>query len=700
MPAAPNRLGESSSPYLRQHALNPVDWYEWGPEALERAQREGRPILLSIGYAACHWCHVMAAESFGDPGIASYLNEHFVCIKVDREERPDLDEIYMRATQAFTGQGGWPMTVFLTPDQRPFFAGTYFPPEERWGRIGFRTLIRRIAELWHERPGEIAERALGLAQHVERSITAGQPAAVDGSVFERFIDQCSAGFDAHHGGFGSAPKFPPSATIRLLLRLHRILGSERALTMARATLEGMARGGIFDQLGGGFHRYSTDERWLVPHFEKMLYDNALLLRAYLEGFQATGEPLFRQVAVATAAFLLSDLRSPEGAFYSSLDADSEGEEGRYYVWTAQELAPTLDDGDALLASAYFDITRSGNWQGRSVLNRLDPPQAVAARTGLPYPEVERRVLTLVPRLLQQRRKRPQPRLDDKVLAGWNGLAIGALSEAAFVLGDRNLLSAATRAADFLCAQLLDTTGRLSRGRASGGRSHPALLEDYAYVVQGLLDLYEIGGEMRHLAQAARLGDAMVAAFRATDGAFHSTANDHERLIVRFREGHDGATPSPNAIAALSLLRLARHTGRDSLAAVGRSALDAYGQAIAAQPAAFASSLLAALFAADPPTELVLLGVAGAPDLEALETELRRQFIPNRLLVHRDPSEPDDAPLLRGKTPREGQATLYVCKGETCLPPLIDAALVAETLSSGWTQGAAREAARSPPSRAE
>ncbi len=680
MPAA-TRLSQSSSPYLRQHAHNPVDWYEWGAEALTRARAEQRPIFLSIGYAACHWCHVMAEESFEDESIACYLNAHFVCIKVDREERPDLDEIYMRAAQALTGHGGWPLTVFLTPEQQPFFAGTYFPPEERWGRIGFRSLIARIAELWQSQPRDIVEQARQFTQYVERSLEPAPPAPVDRAVFQRFVDRCSADFDARFGGFGAAPKFPAAATIRLLLRLDRTLDSQRAFTMAHTTLAGMARGGLCDQIGGGFHRYSLDERWLVPHFEKMLYDNALLLRAYLEGFQATGEALFRRVARATADFMLRELRSPAGGFCASLDADSEAGEGSYYVWSPEELQRHLGNDDALLVGAYFDITTSGNWEGRSIPNRLDPPEAVAARTGIPFEEVERRALALVPGLLDERRKRPAPGLDDKLLAGWNGLAIGALSEAAFVLGDRDLLAAATRAADLVVGQLVDDRGQLFRSRGAGGRAHAALLEDYAYVTEGLLDLYEIGGRESDLARSARLADRMIDSFRSGDGAFQSTAHDHEALIVRYREGHDGAAPSPNAVAASSLLRLARHTGQVSFHKVGLEALEAYGQTIAAEPRAFAASLSALLFALDGPTEVVVLGVRGSPEREALEDALRRHLIPNRAMAHGERSEPGGSNLLRGKGLVDGRAAVYVCRGETCLPPFTNPAQVTEALGA-------------------
>ncbi len=675
-PPRRNRLSGATSPYLLQHATNPVDWHPWGPEALEHASRLQLPIFLSIGYSACHWCHVMAHESFEDPVIAELLNRAFVPIKVDREERPDIDAVYMAATLAMNeGHGGWPMTVFLTPALEPFFAATYVPPEDRWGRPGLRTLLTRIADLWagpRDRETLVRQAQRVTAFLRERDPPRGADAvALEPSSLARALDQLAADFDPRYGGFGSAPKFPPSTAIALLLRLWRRLGSEPAREMARVTLAGMARGGLHDQIGGGFHRYSTDERWLVPHFEKMLYDNALLARAYLEGWQATGEPLFRETAERTLDYVLREMTDPAGGFYSATDADSEGQEGRFFVWTPAEVrAVVCDEGEARRVCAYYDVTETGNWEGRSIPNRLDPPDVVSWRVGEPFDVIERAALARRERLLQARQRRTPPGLDDKVLTAWNGLMIGALAEGALVLGEPRFAAAARRAADFVLQSLSAPSGLLRCYRA--GRAHtPAFLEDHAFLAEGLLDLYEAGAPRRYLDEALVLVERVVASFGAESGAFYGTAHEAETLLIRTHEGHDGATPSANATAAFVLIRLSFHLGRLDLRERGRRALEAYGAEIEGQPRAFAKALMALELLDAGPIELVVVGPPGDTGAAALFREIGRHFVPRRLIQHSPvPALPSEQPLplLAGKTPLGGQATLYVCRRGACHPP--------------------------------
>ncbi len=685
VPRHTNRLIHETSPYLLQHAHNPVDWYPWGEEALSRAKAEDKPILLSIGYSTCHWCHVMERESFEDEAIARLMNEHFVCIKVDREERPDLDEIYMTATLALTGQGGWPMTVFLTPDQEPFFAGTYFPPMDRYGRPGFKNLLRRIAELWEEDRASLREQARHLTEYLRQNARPAPGLVVGEEELRRALLQFSQDFDPRYGGFGPPPKFPPATGLSLLLRCWRRFGDAHALEMVRKTLDAMAQGGMYDQIGGGFHRYAVDERWLVPHFEKMLYDNALLARVYLEGYQVTGEPFYRQVATEVLDYILREMTSPEGGFYSSTDADSEGEEGKFYVWTPSEIEAILGEEEAYRFCAYYDITEEGNWEGKSIPNTPRSMARVANRLGIPVEELERSIREARPKVYEARRRRIPPGLDDKILTAWNGLVIGAMAEGFRGLGDRRYLAAAERAADFLLTTLARPDGRLLRTYRAGKARLNAYLEDYAYLCEALIDLYEAGGAPRFLREAERLADLMLADFHDEEGGFYSTARDHERLIVRHREGHDGATPSPNATAAHALARLSYHLDREDLREVAIQAIQAYGKAIARAPRSFAKSLIVVDLLLEGPVELALIGTPGRGDFEALRREIGRRYLPNRIIAHHDPERGDPLPfpLLQGKGLVDGQAALYVCRNFTCQAPITDpveGAKVLETMS--------------------
>jgi uncharacterized protein len=555
-PKHKNRLADETSPYLLQHAHNPVDWYPWGPEALERARAENKPILLSIGYAACHWCHVMERESFEDESIARLMNEHFVCIKVDREERPDLDEVYMAATVAMSGSGGWPMTVFLAPDRRPFFAGTYFPPVDNYGRPGFRTLLEKIGELWESDRDSLLAQASELTSRVEEQSEPIRPAGIGSEAISAAVGELAASFDPRWGGFGSAPKFPPSSALDLLLRHHKNCGDPRALEMVEKTLDGMKNGGIYDHLGGGFARYSTDERWLVPHFEKMLYDNAQLARSYLDAWQVTAEPEYPRVATETLDWVLREMQGRDGGYFSAVDADSEGVEGKFYVWQADEIDSLLGEPDANWFRRMYDVSHEGNWEETNVLWTPRPLAEVATELGADRDALSGSLARSRRLLLETRAKRVPPLTDDKVLTAWNGLMIGAMAEGFRILGERRWLQSAERAAAFLLDRLVRADGGLYR-TARAGKSHlDAYLEDYAFLCDGLIDLYEAGGRERWLRSAIELAERMLKDFAdPSGGAFFHTAHGHEALIVRRREGQDGAIPNANATAARALVRL-------------------------------------------------------------------------------------------------------------------------------------------------
>jgi uncharacterized protein YyaL (SSP411 family)/aryl-alcohol dehydrogenase-like predicted oxidoreductase len=685
VPQHTNRLIHETSPYLLQHAHNPVDWYPWGEEALRRATEENKPILLSIGYSACHWCHVMEHESFEDEQIAKLMNESFVCIKVDREERPDLDEIYMAATVTLNqGQGGWPMTVFLTPDQQPFFAGTYFPPTDKYGRPGFPTLLKRLAELWRTNPDGLRTQATQLTDRLRQQSGPLPSMPVGEAELAAAAAHFAGSFDPTHGGFGPAPKFPAATGLSLLLRQHRRTGDAQALHMVRTTLDAMARGGIYDQIGGGFARYSTDEHWLVPHFEKMLYDNALLTRTYLEGFQATGDPFYRQIATEVLDYILREMTAPEGGFYSATDADSEGEEGKFFVWTPAEIEAILGEEEARRFCAYYDITDNGNWEGKSIPNVRRTIEQVAARLEISAQELRASLDRARPKVYEARRQRVPPGLDDKILTAWNGMMVSSMAEGYRILDDRRYLEAATRAADFLLGTLVRPNGRLLRTYRAGKANLNAYLEDYSYLSEALIDLYEAGGVSRYLLEAVRLAEILLADFvDGESGAFYTTARDHESLILRRREGTDGATPSGNAVAASALARLSFHLDRDDLRSAAQRAITAYGKQIALYPHAFAKSLAVVEFLLEGPAELALIGTSGEAGFEALRQEIGRHYLPNRIIAHHDPAEgdPPPFPLLKGKSLVNGHAALYVCRNFACQAPITDPAQAAAALSA-------------------
>ncbi len=678
-----NRLIHETSPYLLQHAHNPVDWYPWGDEALRRAREENRPILLSIGYSTCHWCHVMAHESFENEAIAELMNRHFVCIKVDREERPDLDAIYMTATLALNhGQGGWPMTVFLTPDLQPFFAGTYFPPRDGLGRPGFPTTLKRVAQVWREQPDALRTQAVEITERLRESSCPPLPMPVGRAEIAAAIARFASTFDPAFGGFGPAPKFPAATALSLLLRHHRRTGDAPALQMVRITLDAMAHGGIYDQIGGGFHRYSTDERWLVPHFEKMLYDNALLARVYLEAFAVTGDPFYRRIGAEVLDYILREMTAPEGGFYSATDADSEGEEGKFYVWTPAEIESILGEDEAHVFCTYYDITESGNWEGTSIPNIRRAAAQVAAKLGISVEELQGSLDRARPTVYKARRRRVPPGLDDKILTSWNGMMISAMAEGCRVLGERRYLNTAICAADFLLRTLIRPDGRLLRTYRSGSAHLNAYLEDYAYLCEGLIDLYEAGGEARYLLEAVRLAERLPADFvDEGSGAFCTTSRDHESLILRHREGTDGAIPGGNAVAASALARLSFYLDREEWRRAAERAISAYGKQIALYPHAFAKSLAAVDLLLEGPVELCLIGKPAEAGYEALRQEVSRHYLPNRIVAYHDPTagDPSDLPLLRGKGLIDGRAALYVCCNFTCQAPITDPAQVASAL---------------------
>jgi uncharacterized protein len=686
-----NRLIHETSPYLLQHAHNPVDWHPWGEEALRKAKEEDKPILLSIGYSACHWCHVMERESFEDEETARIMNDHFVCIKVDREERPDLDEIYMAATVAMNnGQGGWPMTVFLAPDQHPFFAGTYFPPEDRYGRPGFGALLLKIAELWRTDRPALLQQGRNLTEHIR-----GQAGPMPGrSVGNDAIDEAAAQLaresDPVYGGFGAAPKFPPSTALSLLLRVHRRTGDPEWLKFARVTLDAMARGGIYDQIGGGFARYSTDERWLVPHFEKMLYDNALLARIYLEASQVTREPFYRRIAAEILDYEVREMTSPEGGFYSSTDADSEGEEGKFFVWNPDEVKAILGGNEARLFCAYYDITDGGNWEGKSIPNTPRPLEQVASRLEISPAALQASLDSSRKKLYEARQKRVPPGLDDKILTSWNGLMIGAMAEGARVLGHPKYLAAAERAAEFVLNTLRTPDGRLLRTTRAGKAHLNAYLDDYAYLSEGLIDLFEAGGSAGYLTAAAGLAERVMSDFGVGEGGgFYHTSRDHERLILRHREGHDGATPNANAAAAMALARLSYHLNREDLRKAAAGAVAAYGAVIDQFPRAFCKSLAVVDFLLEGPVEIAVVGKHGQPDYEALRRELDGRYLPNRILAHLDPDagskERPALPLLEGKGLVNGKPAVYLCTNFTCRAPITDPSQIGPALDEHQTQ---------------
>jgi len=662
-----NHLAGSLSPYLLQHAHNPVDWFPWGQEALAKAKAEQKPIFLSIGYSACHWCHVMERESFENPAVAEVLNAHFVSIKVDREERPDLDDLYMDAVQTLTGRGGWPMSVWLTPDLEPFYGGTYFPPEPRGGLPGFISLLRRITEVWREDRTGVVAQARNLRVELERQAAVvpgdGLPSA---SLVGAALDQLRQGFDSRWGGFGPAPKFPQHLAVELILAR----GSETDRAMALRTLDAMGEGGMYDHLGGGFARYSVDGQWLVPHFEKMLYDNAQLAACYLTAFQATGESRYAQVARETLDYLLRDLRDPAGGFHSSEDADSEGEEGKFYVFTPAEVREALGEADGARFCAAYGITEGGNFEhGRSVVHRFSCPREAA----LPGEEDQ----MLRERLRHWRDRRVRPAKDDKVLAAWNGLALSALARGFQVLGDPRYLEAATACAGFLRRELW-RDARLLRVWRRGQAHTPGFLEDSAAVLDGLVDLYEAGFDPAWLRWAEALAEGLLVRFLdPAEGGCFSTEADQPDLVFRQKPGFDNALPSGNTLAARGLLRLSRHLQREDFRQAAEGILRCFGPWMERAPRAFLGMLGVVDLALREPVEVAISGDPASPAVQALLMEVHRRHLPGRVL---SASADQLLPLHEGRAPGAEGPFAFVCRGHTCATAVTTPADLASLLA--------------------
>ena len=665
-----NRLIAETSPYLLQHAHNPVDWYAWGPEALERAGRENKPILLSIGYSACHWCHVMERESFEDERIAALMNQHFVCIKVDREERPDLDHVYMSAVQMLTGHGGWPLTVFLTPTGEPFWGGTYFPPVDRHGLPGFPRVLAGVAEAYREKPDQVRESVGQILNGLQRDERADAPASdVPADLPLDAARALSRHFDADNGGMGAAPKFPNTMVFSLFLRAFEITGDRRFLDMTRTTLARMAAGGINDQIGGGFHRYSVDARWLVPHFEKMLYDNALLVRLYLEAHQLTGDAAPAQVAAETLAYVQREMTHPEGGFYAAQDADSEGEEGKFFVWTPGEVAAVVGAENAEIVSRFYDVTEAGNFEGKNILSRVITVPQLAKLFGRSVDDVARVLADARPRLLAARARRVAPARDEKVLASWNALMIGAFAEAYKVLGDPAYRTAAERAVAFVYERLF-RDGRLLRTWTAGEAKLDAYLDDYAFLLNALLDLFEGTADATLVERARALADAIVERFEDRErGGFFFTGTGHEALVHRPKPVFDGSIPSGNSAAVFGLLRLFHYVGDERYLGAAERALRAFSAAMAANPFGYANMIAAADFYLRKPREVVVVGAPAERATAELVARIHGTYVANKTVVVADPAGPERLPVAEGKDQIAGKPTAYVCHRYTCSPPV-------------------------------
>ena len=668
----PNRLAEETSPYLLQHAENPVDWYPWGPEALSRAGKANLPIFLSIGYSACHWCHVMERESFTDPETAAFLNEHFISIKVDREERPDLDAIYMEAVTALTGHGGWPLSVWLTADGVPFYGGTYFPPSPRFGMPSFRQVLEKIVEAWQNRRDELGEAAAAMLAHIgsDRGETYGgetdggetygkRPAPLQ--VSEQAVSVLRAAHDRVNGGWGAAPKFPQPVVIEALLA-RMTLGPQPELEVEiESTLDAMAAGGIYDQLGGGFHRYSTDERWLVPHFEKMLYDNAQLARCYLHAWQATNKPRYRTVSEETLDYLLREMLHPDGGFFSAQDADSEGREGAFFVWTLEHIRHVLTPQEAELIAATYGVTAQGNFEGASILHLAD---AAGESSDL--------LAKARAKLASAREKRIRPARDEKILAAWNGLALAALADAARALPSKRYGEAAERAGEFVLRELLRPNHRVFHSWKDGRTSGNGFLEDYACLVEGLLALYQATFADRWFTAARGLTDAMVEHFHRPAGGFYDTSSDHERLITRPRSLQDSPTPSGNSMAATVLIKMAAYTGDSTYWTLAEKTLDPMGSMIARAPLALGQWLYAYQLAASGLVEVSVVGDARHPDTQALLAVVNAAFRPAQISAGRPSGTASIIPMLAAREPGEGvPVAAWVCRHSTCAAPTSD-----------------------------
>ena len=682
---ASNRLRHEKSPYLLQHAGNPVDWYPWSDEAFEKAKVKDKPIFLSIGYSTCHWCHVMEHESFEDGEIAELMNEAFVSIKVDREERPDIDSVYMKACQVLTGSGGWPLTIIMTPDKQPFFAATYIPKETRYNHIGLLELIPRVSEVWSTRREEALSSAGQITAALQNATQETRGQELNEAILHITFKQLAQRFDRENGGFDGAPKFPTPHNLLFLLRYHKRTKNQQAIDMVEKTLQAMRRGGIYDHLGFGFHRYSTDARWLVPHFEKMLYDQALLATAYIEAYQATGNEEYEKTAREIFTYVLRDMTSPEGGFYSAEDADSEGEEGRYYLWTVDEIEKSLSDKEAKLAKKVFHLYQEGNFldertgenNSRNILYTSASPEELCRDQGKSETELVEYLDNIRNKLFAAREKRTRPYKDDKILTDWTGLMIAALAKGAQVFEEPEYSRAASRAAGFVLDNMLTSEGRLLHRYRDNEAAIMAGIDDYAFFIHGLIELYEATFEAEYLKTAIQLcEDSLRHFWDELNGGFYDSADDSEALLVRGKEIYDGAIPSGNSIAMLNLLRLGRITGRSDFEAKADAIGMVFSGTISQSPSGYTQFMAALDFSTGPTYEIVISGRQQAADTGRMLDAVRRPYIPNKVIIVRDASEEDSiiveiAPWITNHTAKTGEATAYVCINQSCKLPTDD-----------------------------
>jgi hypothetical protein len=685
----PNRLIFEKSPYLLQHAHNPVDWYPWSPEAFKKAEDEDKPIFLSIGYSTCHWCHVMEKESFEDAEVAELLNDAFVCIKVDREERPDLDSVYMKVCQQLTGSGGWPLHIIMTPDKKPFFAATYMPRESRFGQVGMKELIPKVKELWTSRRNELLEQAVKVTEFLEETEKGSHETSaaeeLGASTMDEAYFQLSRSFDPSNGGFGNAPKFPSPHNLTFLLRYWKRTSDRGALEMVNKTLKTMKLGGIYDQLGFGFHRYSTDAKWLVPHFEKMLYDQAMLTIAYAEAYQATGDEGFKQAARETITYVLRDMTDPAGGFYSAEDADSEGEEGKFYLWTEEEIRQLLPEEEAEFAIKIFDVEKDGNFEdamtgkrtGNNTLHLEKSPTQIAIGMHNSLQDVQKRLDQVRKTLFDVRQKRVRPGRDDKILVDWNGLMIAALSKAAQAFDEPEYANAAKRAADFILNNMRDSEKRLYHRYRDGEAKVNGFLADYAFFVWGLVELYETVFDAEYLQRAVDLTEMLMKHFWDEQrGGFYLTPDDADVTLVRDREIYDGALPSGNSVACLNLIRLAHMIGETQYEQKAAQLMRSFASAVSRAPSACTQLMSALDFAIGPSCEVILVGDLGKADTKRMIEALRSRFAPRKVvLLHSKLGQRQGTRYLdaftQGLTSKEGKATAYVCCNRVCNPPTTD-----------------------------
>lgn len=665
----PNRLAKEKSPYLLQHAYNPVDWFPWSDEGFAKAKAEDKPIFLSIGYSTCHWCHVMERESFEDEEVARVLNDGFVAIKVDREERPDIDHIYMNVCQALTGSGGWPLTIIMTPEKKPFFVGTYFPKKSRMGYPGIVEILEKIINAWRTEREELLESSEKIMEHIQKELEGDSEGELSMEAAHKAFSGFKTSFGGEYGGFGRAPKFPTPHNLQFLLRYWKTTGNSEALSMVEATLESMYRGGIYDHIGFGFSRYSTDREWLVPHFEKMLYDNALLAMTYIEAFLAVGKEQYREVSRQIFEYVLRDMTSPEGGFYSAEDADSEGEEGKFYVWSPEEIAEILGEEDAEKFCSYYGITGSGNFEGKSIPNLIGNKEAFGRVLFNPMEELREKVFAA-------REKRVHPYKDDKILTSWNGLMIAALSMGARAMGEDRYLKAAEKAVAFIREKLIRKDGRLLARYREGEAAYSAYLDDYAFLIWGLIELFEAAFKPEYLELAIDLNRDMLRYFHDEDkGGLYLYGSDSEQLIARPKDVYDGATPSGNSVATLNFLRLSRLTGDPELEDKVYEQLNTFAGIIENYPMGYTYMLMSLLFIKSKASEIVIVGEKTDGGVQRLVNTVNRSFLPYSVLVLKDIKADGDiskyVTYIEGYEMVKNQATVYVCENFACSTPITD-----------------------------